>query len=53
MLQGMVAMEGYDSSLDYTVSSTSGPLSLLDCHCTKWECNNSTVGPEKIDIKRR
>nr|XP_023891183.1 putative cyclin-D6-1 [Quercus suber] len=53
MLQGMVAMEGYDSSLDYTVSSASSPLSLLDCHCTKWECNNSTVGPEKIDIKRR
>nr|POF25075.1 putative cyclin-d6-1 [Quercus suber] len=53
MLQGMVAMEGYDSSLDYTVSSASSPLSLLDCHCTKWECNNSIVGPEKIDIKRR
>uniref|UniRef100_A0A2N9IE50 B-like cyclin n=1 Tax=Fagus sylvatica TaxID=28930 RepID=A0A2N9IE50_FAGSY len=50
VLQGMV---GYDSMLDYTVSSTRTPLSLLDCHCTKWECNNSTVGPEKRDIKRR
>lgn len=53
----VVVVEGYDSMLDVE-SSTRTPLSVLDRRCTKWECKNiptinTTVGPEKRDIKRR